>query len=439
MVKKGARGFKEDRRGGAAAWAGGAPLPEEPPFPWATPGAAPPPNPHAGRRAWSIAARQSIRTAGRWAAGAARPRACARRQSTAARSRRGARAALPPRARPRLSPRPPTCLNRASHFSLASLGPAFSVSSGIFFTCSFVPLSHSAMADAGGFCGPGRADCCPAGGPGRWVRRSVRLLGGLGGSWGPGRGWDETLEVFPTGIEQSAHGGLDSAAPSGAGGVPARGVRSRRFMPASHRRGLHSRSVPGCRAHQAPASSHLTRTTGDPAAAAAGRGRKRAPAQSEDRKAAAGAGMAETITSEVVGKVALPAGAAAAAAPRKGYPQVASKPFHEIEPQIQARGGGFLFCLPAASAAGPGGAPGAGRGCGFARRPAGRRNAEHARARRGAEVARQLSSCRHCAKPAKRAAAVAPRAVPSSPRGPDAPLAACRGAPARPPRANKLN
>lgn len=47
--------------------------------------------------------------------------------------------------------------------------------------------------------------------------------------------------------------------------------------------------------------------------------------------------MAETITSEVVGKVAVPAGApSGAAAPGKGYSAVSSKPFHACDPQIQA-------------------------------------------------------------------------------------------------------
>jgi hypothetical protein len=48
--------------------------------------------------------------------------------------------------------------------------------------------------------------------------------------------------------------------------------------------------------------------------------------------------MAETITSEVVGKVVLPAGAPpSGAAPPKRYQGVASKPFHEVDPQIQVR------------------------------------------------------------------------------------------------------
>lgn len=38
-----------------------------------------------------------------------------------------------------------TCLRRASHFSLLSRGPAFSVSNGIFFTVDFVLSSHSAI------------------------------------------------------------------------------------------------------------------------------------------------------------------------------------------------------------------------------------------------------------------------------------------------------
>jgi hypothetical protein len=51
--------------------------------------------------------------------------------------------------------------------------------------------------------------------------------------------------------------------------------------------------------------------------------------------------MAETITSEVVGKVALPAGggAAGAEAPVKGYQAISSKPFVQSDPKIQVRGG----------------------------------------------------------------------------------------------------
>lgn len=93
---------------------------------------------------------------------AARGRGAAQRGessgSSAARRARRARRALPPAAlnHPSNTRRPIclpilqilTCLRRASHFSLGSRGPAFSVSSGIFFTCSFVLLSHSAIAAA---------------------------------------------------------------------------------------------------------------------------------------------------------------------------------------------------------------------------------------------------------------------------------------------------